>query len=156
MSDSRIPPGYTPGEPPDHRPQETFWPYADLPEEPTPEELAAMDPDLHAVLFGATERPFSITLSFPPFAGDDFEQALALARAADEYRIVGSGDQLRHCARYRPGAASKLRELYHLVGSVGECEVLIDDRPVPFARELWLPLVWLLLAAAGIGRIKGP
>jgi hypothetical protein len=23
--------------------------------------------------------------------------------------------------------------------------VLIDDRPVPYARELWLPLVWFLL-----------
>ena len=25
------------------------------------------------------------------------------------------------------------------------CEVLIDDRPIPYARELWLPLVWFLL-----------
>ena len=25
------------------------------------------------------------------------------------------------------------------------CEVLIDDRPLPFAREPWLPLVWFLL-----------
>ena len=24
-------------------------------------------------------------------------------------------------------------------------EVLIDDRPVPYARELWLPLVWFLI-----------
>ena len=23
--------------------------------------------------------------------------------------------------------------------------VLIDDRPVPYARELWLPLVWFLI-----------
>jgi len=23
--------------------------------------------------------------------------------------------------------------------------VLIDDRPVPYARELWLPLLWHLL-----------
>jgi len=23
--------------------------------------------------------------------------------------------------------------------------VLLDDRPVPFARELWLPLLWLQL-----------
>ena len=24
-------------------------------------------------------------------------------------------------------------------------EVLIDDRPLPYARELWLPLIWLLI-----------
>jgi hypothetical protein len=23
--------------------------------------------------------------------------------------------------------------------------VLIDDQPVPYARELWLPLVWCLI-----------
>jgi hypothetical protein len=23
--------------------------------------------------------------------------------------------------------------------------VLIDDRPVPYARELWLPLLWFLI-----------
>ena len=145
MSDSRIPPGYTPDTPPEHRPSETFWPYTEIPEEPTPEELAAVDPELRDVLFGATERPFSITLSFRAFDGDDGERALALAHAAAEYRTVGSGETLRHRARFQPGDAAKLRELFQLVDRAGGCEVLIDDKPVPFARELWLPLVWFLL-----------
>lgn len=148
MSDSRIPPGYEPGEPPEHRPNETFWPYADLPEEPTPEELAALDPDLHDALFGARERPFSITLSFRPFDGADGERALELARDAAEYRTTGSGEALRHRARFHPDAAAQLHALFQLVDRHGGCEVLIDDRPVPFARELWLPLVWCVLAVA--------
>ena len=148
MSDSRIPPGYEPGEPPEHRPNETFWPYADLPEEPTPEEQAALDPDLHDALFGAQERPFSITLSFRPFDGADGERALELARAAAEYRTTGSGETLRHRARFHPDAAAQLHALFQLVDRHGGCEVLIDDRPVPFARELWLPLVWCVLAVA--------
>ena len=148
MSDSRIPPRYVPAEPPEHRPKETFWPYADVPEEGTPEELAALDPDLYDVLFGATPRPFSITLSFREFDGDDFGRALALARAAAEYRTVGSGEALRHRARFHPGDVEKLHELFQVVDGPGGCEVLIDDKPVPFARELWLPLVWCLLAAA--------
>lgn len=148
MSDSRIPPGYTSSEPPDQRPSDSFWPYADLPEEPTPEELAALDPDLHDALFGAQERPFSITLSFRSFEGTEYERALALAQAAVEYRTTGSGDALRHRARFHPDAAAKIHELFQLVDRPGDCEVLIDDRPVPFARELWLPLVWCVLAAA--------
>lgn len=148
MSDSRIPDGYAPGEPPAHRPGDSFWPYADVPEEPTPEELAALDPELHDALFGRTERPFSITLSFRPFDGPDGERALALARAA-EYRTAGSGEDLRHRARFSPSDAAKLHELFQLVDRRGACEVLIDDRPVPFARELWLPLVWCVLQAAG-------
>ena len=82
MSDSRIPDGYAPGEPPAHRPGDSYWPYADVPEEPTPEELAALDPELHDALFGRTERPFSITLSFRPFDGPDGERALAPARSS--------------------------------------------------------------------------
>ena len=39
----------------------------------------------------------------------------------------------------------RLRDLYALVGSLPGTEVLIDDRPIPFARELWLPLVWFQL-----------
>ena len=39
----------------------------------------------------------------------------------------------------------RLRNLYELVGGVPESQVLIDDRPLPFARELWLPLVWCLI-----------
>ena len=50
---------------------------------------------------------------------------------------------------HRPGGlgadAGKLRDLFQLVGNSDSTEVLIDDRPVPFARELWLPLVWLLV-----------
>ncbi len=149
MSDSRIPPGYTLGESPDHRPSESFWPYADLPEEPTPEELAALDPELHDALFGARPRPFSITLSFRPFEGADSERAVALARGAAEYRTVGAGETLRHRARFHPDDAATLHELFQLVDHRGDCEVLIDDRPVPFARELWLPLVWCVLAVSG-------
>ena len=147
MSDSRIPPGYVPDAPPEHRPSESFWPYADLPEEPTPEELAALDPDLHDALFGRRERPFSITLSFRRFEGADGERALALARQAAEYRTAGAGEALRHRARFHADDAARLHELFQLVDRAGDCEVLIDDRPVPFARELWLPLMWCVLAA---------
>ncbi|MFN8059613.1 MAG: hypothetical protein U0Q12_10645 [Vicinamibacterales bacterium] len=127
------------------RPSERFWPYADLPEQPTPSELAALDPDLHDALFGSTERPFSITLVFPKVSGPDYDRAVALARAAEEYREVGSGEGFRSRARFFPHQALQLRDLFHIVSQYDGCEVLIDDRPVPFARELWLPLMWFLL-----------
>ena len=45
------------------------------------EELAALDPDLHAALFGAPPRPFSLTLVFPRFDGARLRDgALAMAR----------------------------------------------------------------------------
>jgi hypothetical protein len=130
---------------PSTRPLERYWPYVDLPETPTEEELAALDPELREVLFGIPPGPFSITLVFPAFDGTDYERALALARDSAEYKEVGAGEQFRHRARFFPGDALKLRDLFEIVSRDDRTEVLIDDRPVPYARELWLPLVWFLI-----------
>lgn len=130
---------------PVYRPVERFWPYADLSENPSDEELAALDPDLRAALVGAPPLPFSLTIVFPPFAGENYARAVELARASAEYREIGSGDALRHRARFYPADAARLRDLYVLVDPVPGTEVLVDDRPVPYARNLWLPLVWFLL-----------
>ncbi|MGE3276907.1 MAG: hypothetical protein AB7O67_17480 [Vicinamibacterales bacterium] len=128
-----------------YRPLERFWPYVERPEEPTAEELAALDPDLHDALFGRRALPFSVTLVFPPFDGPGYERAVGLARESAEYRETGAGEARRHRARYFPESALALRDLYEVVGPVPGTEVLIDDRPVPHARELWLPLLWFLL-----------
>ena len=130
---------------PDYRPVERFWPYVDLPEQPSDEELAKLDPELGEALFGTPRLPFSVTLEFPVFAGGDYERAVAMARGSAEYRTVGSGDRLRHRARFYPRDAVQLRDLFNVVGSLDATDVLIDDRPVPYARELWLPLIWFLI-----------
>jgi hypothetical protein len=132
-------------ETPKYRPLERFWPYADLSEVPTEEELTALDPDLHEALFGARPRPFSITLVFPDIDSPDFSRGLELARASAEFREIGSGAARRYRARFWSSDAVRLRELFQIVGPSDATEVLIDDRPVPYARELWLPLVWFLL-----------
>ena len=132
-------------DPQKHRPIERFWPYADLAEQPTEKELAALDPDLHDALFGPTARPFSITLVFPVLDIPDFGRALEIARGSAEFRETGSGTSHRHRARFHASDARRLRDLFEIVGHADDTEVLVDDRPVPYARQLWLPLVWLLI-----------
>jgi len=132
-------------DPPKYRPLERFWPYAELSEQPTASELAALDPDLYEALFGAQKRPFSITLVFPALDVPAFPTALQIARASAEFRETGAGPTLRYHARFWSSAASALRDLFQIVGGSDATEVLIDDRPVPYARELWLPLVWFLI-----------
>ena len=133
-------------ETPEHRPLERFWPYAELDEQPSEDELARLHPELRESLFGAPSLPFNISIVFPVFGGENYSRALALAKAADEYTEFTTAGATRHRARFFPGkAASRLRDLYELVAPVPETDVLIDDRPVPYARELWLPLVWFLI-----------
>ena len=132
-------------ESPKYRPLERFWPYAELSEQPSDEELAALDPELHDALFGPQARPFSITLVFPRLDVPGFDRALELARQSAEFRESGKGSSFRYRARFRSSDVSRLRALFEIVGPADETDVLIDDRPVPYARELWLPLVWFLI-----------
>ena len=131
---------------PVYRPLERFWPYADLPEQPTDEELAALHPELRQVIFGAAALPFSISVVFPQFEGPGYARAVEMAKASDEYVETNVGGEVRHRARFFPGDRPlPLRDLYESVAAIDGCEVLIDDQPVPYARELWLPLVWFLI-----------
>jgi hypothetical protein len=145
MSDVKKPDGVL-ADQPASRPLERFWPYAELPEEPTDEELAKLHPEIAAVVFGAPALPFSISLVFPRFEGERYARAVALARGSDEYVEVTVEGVLRHRARFFPrDRPERLRDLYQVVSDVPDTEVLIDDQPVPYARELWLPLVWCLI-----------
>ena len=74
-----------------------------------------------------------------------FAHALEIARASAEFRESGTGASRRYRARFWSSDAARLRDLFEIVGPSDATEVLIDDRPVPHARELWLPLVWFLI-----------
>jgi hypothetical protein len=130
---------------PQYRPLERFWPYVELSEQPGDEELAKLDPALAEALFGTPPRPFSVSLEFPAFEGPSYARAIDLARSSAEYRAIGTGGALRHRARFLSQDAVRLRDLFEIVGRLDACEVLIDDRPLPYARELWLPLMWFLI-----------
>src|SRR4029079_18723830 len=112
---------------PDYRPVERFWPYVDLPEQPSAEELAALSPELSEALFGTRPMPFSISIVFPVFEGPDYARAIEIARASAEYRELGEGRERRHRARFFPRDALQLRSLFELVGRFDATEVLIDD-----------------------------
>lgn len=131
---------------PEYRPRDQFWPYAGLQEEPSDEELARLDPDLQAALYeNPPDRPFSYTIVFGPFDGPGYAEAVDLAKTTSEYLETGTGQQLRHRARFRPDQVLALRDLWERIGHLDSSDVLVDDRPIPLARELWLPLLWFLL-----------
>lgn len=133
-------------EQPDSRPLERFWPYTDLREQPTDEELAKVEPELREALFGPLNLPFSVSLVFPDFDGEACARAVRLAQASDEYSATDADGRHWHRARFfTADQPMRLRDLYLIVAGVPGNEVLINDRRVPYARELWLPLVWLLI-----------
>ena len=75
----------------------------------------------------------------------NFARAIDLAQGAAEFRETGSGAGHRYRVRFLPSDAERLRQVFEIVGPAEATDVLIDDRPVPYARQLWLPLVWFLI-----------
>jgi hypothetical protein len=120
---------------------ERFWPYVELSESPSEEELSALEPGLATALSPPGARPFSVTIVFPPLDSPTYERAVEMARQSAEYRQVG----VFHRARFLVGDIAKIHELWMLVGDFDSAQVLIDDRPLPYARQLWLPLMRFLL-----------
>ncbi len=124
------------------RPLEQFWPYPDVPEQLSVEEQAALDPELYEAVYGRRpDRPFSITLVFPDLELPGFARALDIARQSAELRQTGEGPLMRYRARFSIRDAARLREVFNVVGRSAETEILVNDHPWPYGRELWIPLV---------------
>src|SRR5207344_3389826 len=110
------------------RPMERFWPYGELSEQPSADELAEIHPELRQVLFGTPPLPFSMSVVFPAFEGPEYERAVTLARASDEYTEFVEEGVLHHRGRFFPATRPlDLRHLYEMTSGVAGADILIDD-----------------------------
>ena len=110
------------------------------------EDISHLSDEMAEVLYpGRRRRPFRMGLVFREPEGPRAAQALALARAADLYGEEPAAGAPLHRAEFTAESAARLRDLFALVGESAGTEVLVDGKRVPYARELWLPLFWLLV-----------
>ena len=96
---------------------------------------------------GRRPRTFRIALAFDAFEGPGSAQAVELARRSPVYRETSSTHGLRHQAGFDSASARLLRDLFDLVGQRPGTEVLVDGKRVPYAHEIWLPLMWIFVGA---------
>ena len=124
------------------RPFESVWPAEEHSRHLTLEELAELNPELRAALSpDRATRPFSITLVFPRLDVAQFPRALDLARQSPDFGETGTGRQTRYRATFFVADAARLREVFDVVGRSADTEILVDGQPLPYGRELWIPLV---------------
>jgi hypothetical protein len=114
------------------------------------EDISHLSDEMADVLYpGRRPRPFRMGLVFDAFDGPDYAHALELARVSAVYRDLREGERLRHRAAFTAGEAAVFRDLYDLVGHRPGTDVLVDEKKVPYARELWMPLFFLHLGSNG-------
>jgi hypothetical protein len=109
-------------------------------------DISHLSDEMADILYpGRRPRPFRVAIEFEPFEGPEAVRALELARRAPVYRESQEAGRTVHHAAFETRQATVLRALFQLVGGRPGTEVLVDGKRVPYATELWLPLVWLFV-----------
>ncbi|MBN2207637.1 MAG: hypothetical protein JW742_09555 [Candidatus Aminicenantes bacterium] len=95
------------------------------------------------ILQPSTEaKSFRITIVFRPKISPSYEKAVAIAKKNPTYREEGEGEWTRHAATYSPETVEDLFALFSLVHDWDTTEVLVNNKPLPYGHQLWLPLMW--------------
>jgi hypothetical protein len=114
------------------------------------EDISHLSDEMADILYpGRRKRPFRMGLVFDAFEEASYPRALELARRSPVYKEVQEGSRARHHAAFDAGAAEVFRDLFQLVGHRPGTEVLVDNKKVPYARELWMPLYFIHLSRSG-------
>jgi hypothetical protein len=108
-------------------------------------DISSLSDEMAELLYpGRRPRPFRIGLRFDRFDGPGLAPALALARKSPEFRESTSRGPEYHAA-FDAGDARTLRDLFEIVKERPDLEVRVDGKRLPYAHELWLPLVWMFV-----------
>lgn len=123
-----------------------------LPEiiERTEKDVSHLDPRMIEILYPErASREFTVTVVFGPSDDPGYPEAVTLAERAPGYRREGTDEYLRHFATYGVSEVDALHRLYARVSAYPTSELLVRDKRVPYAKELWLPFFWFFLEEQG-------
>ena len=122
-------------------------------------DISHLDETMVEILYPErASKDFTITLSFSSPRLDriaspeeqtrrleGFEQAVALAQKGPDYRSESELGVTRHHARFGVDRVNALLELFTLLEDDPDAEVLVKNKKIPLARELWLPFFWFFV-----------
>jgi hypothetical protein len=110
-------------------------------------DISQLSDEMAELLYpGRRPRPFRVTLRFDRFDGPGLERALAIARQAPEFREQQGREGTEYVAAFGAGEARALLNLFEVVKERPDLDVRVDGKKLPYAHELWLPLMFLFVA----------
>ena len=109
-------------------------------------DISSLSDEMADLLYpGRRPRPFRVGLRFDTFEGPGLAPALELARRSPEFRESTGSEGTEYHAAFEAKDARTLRDLFEIVKERPDLEVRIDGKKLPYAHELWLPLVWMFV-----------
>lgn len=111
--------------------------------EKKPKKDETTEEKLESILHPSTKaKSFKITIAFGHNFSPDYKKAVQMVQKNPTYKKEGTGEWIRHSATYTPEQVDDLFHLYDLVHNWEKTEVLVNHKRIPYARQLWLPLMW--------------
>jgi hypothetical protein len=109
-------------------------------------DISSLSDEMAELLYpGRRPRPFRVGLRFDRFDGPGLAPALELARKSSEFREAQGSSGIEYHAAFEAKDARTLRDLFEIVKERPDLDVRIDGKRLPYAHELWLPLVWMFV-----------
>jgi hypothetical protein len=103
----------------------------------------AAEEKLADILHPSTKaKEFKISLVFGHNPSSDYQKAVDLAKRNPDYTEEGSGEWIRHSATFTPSQVEEAFALFSLVHEWDTTEVLVNHKRIPYAHQLWIPLMW--------------
>jgi len=87
-------------------------------------------------------KSFRITMIFGFRTTPEYKKAVAIAKRNPTYREQGEDEWIRHSAVYTPAEVEELFQLFNLIHDWESTEILVNHKRLPYAHQLWLPLMW--------------
>ena len=111
------------------------------------EDISHLKDRMKEILYPKRYNPsFSVTLVFPPDKSPHYSEAIEIAKISPYYYTTGEDRFLRHYAKFDVSQVETLYHLHELLETFKNAyEVYINDKMLPYARGLWLPLMWIFL-----------
>jgi len=89
-----------------------------------------------------TGHEFKVTVRFQKFISRDYPEALAIAKRNQHFMEEGEGDFHTVYASFYPADVDDLHALYDLVKDQATTRIYLNNRYIPYTRDLWLFLFW--------------
>jgi len=109
-------------------------------------DISELTDEMAELLYpGRRPRPFRVELRFEQFEGPGLEPALALARESAVFREEPGREGAVYHAAFDASQARTLQRLFEIVKERPDLELRVDGKRLPYAHELWLPLVFMFV-----------
>jgi hypothetical protein len=88
------------------------------------------------------DKEFKITVRFQKHTSDKYREAVELARKNKYFTEEGEGDFYKIYASFYPQDADALYRIFELVKEQETTKIYLNNKSIPYIRELWLFLMW--------------